>query len=88
MPFLFFLALTTVTYLAHHGIIYVPLGFANPHLFDNSEVVGGSAYGCGTVANGDGSRQVSVKEKEIAVTQGNNFGNVIKTYVAGKDSSA
>lgn len=42
-------AWTTVTYLAHHGINYVPFGFANAHLFDNSEVVGGSAYGAGTV---------------------------------------
>ena len=42
-------ALTAVTYFAHHGISYVPFGFANQHLFDNSEVVGGSAYGAGTV---------------------------------------
>lgn len=42
-------AWTTITYLAHHGINYVPFGFANTHLFDNSEVVGGSAYGAGTV---------------------------------------
>ncbi|KAI8384567.1 NAD(P)H:quinone oxidoreductase, type IV [Radiomyces spectabilis] len=77
-------ALTTVTYFAHHGMIYVPLGFANPHLFDNSEVIGGSAYGAGTVANGDGSRQVSDKEKEIAHTQGENFGKIVSTYVAGK----
>lgn len=99
-------ALTTVTYFAHHGIIYVPFGFAHPHLFDNSEVVGGSAYGAGTVAyvkllyeikrslnsddvdvifrNGDGSRQVSDKEKEIAKTQGTNFGKIVSTYVKGK----
>jgi NAD(P)H dehydrogenase (quinone) len=24
---------------------YVPLGFTNPHLSDNSEIIGGSAYG-------------------------------------------
>ncbi|KAL1929894.1 hypothetical protein VTP01DRAFT_1048 [Rhizomucor pusillus] len=77
-------ALTTVTYFAHHGIVYVPFGFAHPHLFDNSEVVGGSAYGAGTVANGDGSRQVSDKEKEIAKTQGTNFGKIVSTYVKGK----
>ncbi|KAI8976921.1 NAD(P)H:quinone oxidoreductase, type IV [Pilobolus umbonatus] len=77
-------AFTTITYFAHHGMIYVPLGFANPHLFDNSEVVGGSPYGAGTVANGDGSRKVSQKEKEIAVTQGENFGKIVQTYVKGK----
>ncbi|KAI8373149.1 NAD(P)H:quinone oxidoreductase, type IV [Radiomyces spectabilis] len=77
-------AFTTIPYLAHHGIIYVPLGFANTHLFDNSEVVGGSAWGAGTVANGDGSRQVSDKEKSVAFTQGENFGKTVATFVAGK----
>ncbi|KAG2233413.1 NAD(P)H:quinone oxidoreductase, type IV [Thamnidium elegans] len=77
-------ALTTVTYFAHHGMIYVPFGFANAHLFDNSEVIGGSAYGCGTVANGDGSRLPTQKELEIAVTQGENFGKVVSTYYKGK----
>ncbi|OBZ83135.1 putative NAD(P)H dehydrogenase (quinone) FQR1-like 1 [Choanephora cucurbitarum] len=77
-------ALTTVTYFAHHGMIYVPLGFASAHLFDNSEVVGGSAYGAGTVANGDGSRQPTQKELEIARTQGENFGKVVSTYIKGK----
>ncbi|KAG2209097.1 hypothetical protein INT46_006261 [Mucor plumbeus] len=77
-------ALTTVTYFAHHGMIYVPFGFASAHLFDNSEVVGGSAYGAGTVANGDGSRQPTEKELEIARTQGENFGKIITTYVRGK----
>lgn len=42
-------AFTLLTYFAHHGMNYVPLGFANAHLFDNSEVVGGSAYGAGTI---------------------------------------
>ncbi|KAG2193863.1 hypothetical protein INT47_010008 [Mucor saturninus] len=77
-------AFTTITYFAHHGMVYVPLGFANPHLFDNSEVIGGSPYGAGTVANGDGSRQVSQKEKEIAATQGENFGKIVSTFVKGK----
>jgi NAD(P)H dehydrogenase (quinone) len=77
-------AFTTITYFTHHAMVYVPLGFANAHLFDNSEVVGGSAYGAGTVANGDGSREVSQKELEIARTQGENFGKVVSTYVLGK----
>jgi NAD(P)H dehydrogenase (quinone) len=42
-------AYTLLTYFAHHGLNYVPLGFANSNLFDNSEVVGGSPYGAGTV---------------------------------------
>ncbi|KAI8147425.1 NAD(P)H:quinone oxidoreductase, type IV [Fennellomyces sp. T-0311] len=79
-------ALTTVTYFAHHGMIYVPFGFAHTALFDNSEVVGGSAYGAGTVANGDGSRQPTEKELAIAKTQGENFGKVVSTFVAGKSA--
>ncbi|KAJ8654488.1 NAD(P)H:quinone oxidoreductase, type IV [Lichtheimia ornata] len=77
-------SLTTITYFAHHGMIYVPFGFAHTALFDNSEVVGGSAYGAGTVANGDGSRQPTEKELDIARTQGENFGKVVATYVKGK----
>ncbi|KAI7883991.1 NAD(P)H:quinone oxidoreductase, type IV [Lichtheimia hyalospora FSU 10163] len=79
-------SLTTITYFAHHGMIYVPFGFAHTALFDNSEVVGGSAYGAGTVANGDGSRQPTEKELDIARTQGENFGKVVVTYVKGKDA--
>lgn len=79
-------AFTTITYFAHHGMVYVPLGFANPHLFDNSEVIGGSPYGAGTIANGDGSRQPSEKELSIAETQGENFAKTVKTFVAGKSA--
>ncbi|KAI7857543.1 flavoprotein-like protein [Circinella umbellata] len=77
-------AMTAITYFAHHGIHYVPFGFANPHLFDNTEVVGGSPYGAGTVANGDGSRQPSEKELEIAETQGSNFAKLLLTFEKGQ----
>ncbi|GAB5590074.1 hypothetical protein Unana1_04974 [Umbelopsis nana] len=80
-------ALTTVTYFAHHAMIYVPFGFASALLFDNTEVIGGSAYGAGTMANGDGSRAVTDKEKEIARNQGENFGKVITTFVRGRSSA-
>lgn len=51
-----------------------------------SEIVGGSAYGAGTVAGGDGSREPSTKELEIAHIQGKSFGDVIKAYVRGKNA--
>ena len=54
-------ALTTVPFLAHHGIAFVPIGFAASQLTDNSEIVGGSAYGAAAIAGGDGSRAVSPK---------------------------
>ncbi|KAJ2024135.1 hypothetical protein GGI06_001123 [Coemansia sp. S85] len=73
---------STLPILAHHGMIYVPFGYANPHLFDNSEVIGGSAWGAGTIANGDGSRQPSQKELEIAENQGENFAKVAAKLAA------
>ncbi|KAI9247835.1 flavoprotein-like protein [Sporodiniella umbellata] len=76
-------AYTLLTYFAHHGLNYVPLGFANAHLADNNEVIGGSPYGAGTIVGGDGSRLVSKKESEIANTQGSNFAKVLNTYHAG-----
>ncbi|KAJ2863038.1 hypothetical protein GGH94_003869 [Coemansia aciculifera] len=73
---------STLPILAHHGMIYVPFGYANAHLFDNSEVIGGSAWGAGTIANGDGSRQPSEKELAIARDQGENFGKVAAKLAA------
>ncbi|ORY04825.1 NAD(P)H:quinone oxidoreductase, type IV [Basidiobolus meristosporus CBS 931.73] len=78
-------ALTSLTTLTHHGIIYVPLGFTSPHLTDNSEVIGGSAYGAGTIANGDGSRMPSAKELEVAVHQGEYFTSIVAQYVRGRE---
>lgn len=45
-------ALAAMSTLAHHGFIYVPLGYktAFPLLSDISEVRGGSAWGAGTFA--------------------------------------
>ncbi|KAI7896381.1 flavoprotein-like protein [Mucor mucedo] len=76
-------AFTLLTYFTHLGLNYVPLGFANSNLFDNSEVIGGSPYGAGTVANGDGSRQATEKELEIARTQGENFAKLLITFHRG-----
>jgi len=68
-------AVAAMSTLAHHGIIYVPLGYKTTfHLLgDNSEVRGGSAWGAGTFANGDGSRMPSAKELEVATAQGKAF---------------
>ncbi|KAI8575624.1 hypothetical protein K450DRAFT_260982 [Umbelopsis ramanniana AG] len=76
-------ALSTITYFAHHGMPFVPLGFAHANMFDNSEVIGSSPYGSGTVANGDGSRQPTEKELAIVYTQGENFAKVVKTMKQG-----
>eukprot|EP00262_Sarcandra_glabra_P009278 TRINITY_DN2339_c0_g1_i3.p1 TRINITY_DN2339_c0_g1~~TRINITY_DN2339_c0_g1_i3.p1 ORF type:complete len:208 (+),score=34.11 TRINITY_DN2339_c0_g1_i3:2-625(+) len=50
-------ALTAITQLAHHGILFVPLGYTfGSEMFVIDEVKGGSSYGAGTYS-GDGSCQ-------------------------------
>ncbi|KAM0791162.1 hypothetical protein ACM66B_005646 [Microbotryomycetes sp. NB124-2] len=76
--------LTTLPFLAHHGIAYLPIGYTQAALAKNDEITGGSAWGAGTIANGDGSRQPSSTELDIAAYQGKNFVEVVGAYVAGK----
>ncbi|UNI23681.1 NAD(P)H dehydrogenase (quinone) [Purpureocillium takamizusanense] len=72
-------AIASMSTLSHHGIIYVPLGYAKSfgQLTNLSEVHGGSPWGAGTFAAGDGSRQPSALELEIANIQGENFYNTV-----------
>ncbi|KAF5948749.1 hypothetical protein HYC85_014706 [Camellia sinensis] len=50
-------ALTAITQLVHHGMIFVPIGYTfGAGMFEMETVKGGSPYGAGTYA-GDGSRQ-------------------------------
>jgi len=65
--------------LVHHGLIFVPLGYSHTFglLVDVSEVRGGSPWGAGTFAAGDGSRQPSAKELELAESQGKMFWNTV-----------
>ena len=67
--------LACMSTLVHHGIIFVPLGYKTSfHLLgDLSEVRGGSPWGAGTFASGDGSRQPTAKELELAELQGKSF---------------
>ena len=71
-------ALTFVTQLVHHGMIFVPMGYSTPLLFDLKEPHGGSPYGAGTLAGPDGSRMPSDLEKQVAVHHGQHFGKVAK----------
>ena len=56
-------------------MIYVPLGYAKHHtlLAELGEVRGGSPWGAGTFSAGDGSRQPTAKELELAESQGRAF---------------
>ncbi|KZV92511.1 NADH-quinone oxidoreductase [Exidia glandulosa HHB12029] len=72
-------AIASLSTFAHHGIIYVPLGYkhAFPQLTNIAEVHGGSPWGAGTFSAGDGSRQPSALELEIAEIQGKTFYEVV-----------
>lgn len=61
---------STWTTLAHHGMVIVPIGYGTKELFDISQVRGGTPYGATTLAGGDGSRQPSEEELNIARYQG------------------
>ncbi|KAJ6628555.1 flavoprotein-like protein [Mycena sp. CBHHK59/15] len=69
-------ALSTLT---HHGVIFVPLGYAHAfgQLTGLAEVHGGSPWGAGTFAASDGSRQPTPLELEIATIQGKAFYGVV-----------
>lgn len=64
-----------ISTLAHHGIIFVPLGYKNnfPLLANLEEPHGGSPWGAGTFAGPTGARQPSELEKELATIQGKTF---------------
>ena len=63
-------------------MIFVPIGYSTPLLFNNDEVHGGSPYGAGTIANGDGSRMPSELEKKVAVHQGKHLGGIVTKLAA------
>ncbi|ROT36355.1 flavo protein WrbA [Sodiomyces alkalinus F11] len=75
-------AIAAMSTLTHHGIIYVPFGYAKAfaQMSDMSEVRGGSAWGAGTFAGADGSRQPSALELEIATIQGETFYQTVAKY--------
>ncbi|MCJ1252598.1 Minor allergen Cla h 7 [Lignoscripta atroalba] len=67
--------ISAMSTLAHHGMIYVPLGFktASEILSNIEEVRGGSPWGAGTFAGVNGKRQPSALELELARMQGKSF---------------
>ncbi|EGW34211.1 uncharacterized protein SPAPADRAFT_59643 [Spathaspora passalidarum NRRL Y-27907] len=75
----------SLSHLAHHGMPYIPLGYAKTYAqVTADEVHGGSPYGAGTYANGDGSRQPSEVELEMAKIQGTDFATSAIKFVGKK----
>ncbi|GAV91872.1 FMN_red domain-containing protein [Cephalotus follicularis] len=71
-------ALTAITQLAHHGMVFVPLGYTfGSGMFEMNEVKGGSSYGAGTYA-ADGSREPTELELQQAFYQGKYVAEISK----------
>ncbi|KAJ6670720.1 FLAVOPROTEIN WRBA FLAVOPROTEIN-LIKE DOMAIN PROTEIN-RELATED [Salix viminalis] len=71
-------AFTAITQLAHHGMLFVPLGYTFGNgMFEMGEVKGGSSYGAGTFA-ADGSRQPTDLELQQAFYQGKYVAEITK----------
>lgn len=64
--------------LLHHGMIVVGVPYSCRELLTMSEVTGGSPYGAGTLAGGDGRRQPSENELAIARFQGAHVARITK----------
>lgn len=64
------------TTLLHHGMIIVGVPYSCQALMNMKEISGGSPYGASTLAGGDGSRQPSENELEIARFQGEHVAKV------------
>ena len=58
------------TTLLHHGMIIVGVPYSCQELMNMGEITGGSPYGAGTLAGGDGSRKPTENELRIARFQG------------------
>lgn len=64
--------------LLHHGMIIVGVPYSEQRLLNMDEITGGSPYGAGTLAGGDGSRQPSGNELGIARFQGRHVAQITK----------
>lgn len=79
-----------LSYVAHHGLIYIPLGYgkAFAQITNLEEVHGGTPYGAATFAAADGSRQPSALEKEIATIQGQSFAESAIKFVSSSTTTS
>ncbi|CAK9017422.1 unnamed protein product [Durusdinium trenchii] len=69
----------TLSCLAHHGMPYVSFGYqGGAPMFSVDEIHGASPWGASTLAAGDGSRQPSAMELQMANLQGEKFGEAVK----------
>ncbi|XP_030941910.1 probable NAD(P)H dehydrogenase (quinone) FQR1-like 2 [Quercus lobata] len=71
---------TAITQLAHHGMLYVPIGYTfGAGMFKMDSIRGGSPYGAG-VFSGDGTREPSDTELALAEHQGKYMAGIVKRF--------
>ncbi|WP_035054467.1 NAD(P)H:quinone oxidoreductase [Andreprevotia chitinilytica] len=70
------------TTLLHQGMVIVGVPYSCQGLVNMNEITGGSPYGASTLAGGDGSRQPSNNELEVARFQGEHVAKIAKKLVA------
>lgn len=68
--------------LLHHGMVVVGVPYSCKELMEMAEITGGSPYGAGTLAGGDGRRQPSENELKIARFQGAHVAEIAKKLSA------
>lgn len=70
------------TTLLHHGMVIVGAPYSEQRLLGMDEISGGTPYGATTITGGDGSRQPSQNELEIARFQGRHVAQITKKMAA------
>lgn len=70
------------TTLLHHGMVIVGTPYTCQALTRMDEITGGTPYGATTLADGDGSRQPSENELEIARFQGRHVAGITARLTA------
>jgi len=68
--------LSGLTYFLHQGMVVVGLPYSAKGQMRLDEITGGTPYGASTIAAGDGSRQPSSNELELARFQGRHVAEV------------
>mmetsp|Transcript_6473 Transcript_6473/g.11900 ORF Transcript_6473/g.11900 Transcript_6473/m.11900 type:complete len:200 (+) Transcript_6473:89-688(+) len=76
------IGLTIVPFFAHHGMVFVPMGYVDPKVFSFDEPHGATPYGSGTFAGPDGSRMPSDLEKSVAESHGKHFATITAKLAA------
>jgi len=66
------------TTLLHHGMIIVGAPYSEQRLTTMDEITGGGPYGASTITGGDGKRQPSHNELEIARFQGMHVADIAR----------